>query len=277
MTWGSWGRNFSTAEIQALIHACLDLGIHTFDHADIYGGYTTEADFGKAWKKAGIKREKVQFISKCGIKHVCEARDYQVQHYDYRRDYIISAVEASLKKLETGYLDLLLLHRPSPLMHPEEVGEAVSRLTRDGKIVDFGVSNFSPSQIALIASAVPVSANQVEFSLTATDAMFNGVLDDCILHGRLAMAWSPLGSFFRDNDARKRRLAQRFPMLERKYNATPSQLLLAWIAKHPAGVLPVVGTTRAARLEEALTAMDIPLEEEDWFIMLTAAQGHEVP
>ena len=277
MTWGSWGKQLSTAEMIALIRHCVETGVTTFDHADIYGGYTTEGDFGKAWKHSGINRESVQFISKCGIQYVCDARDNRVKHYNYRRDYIIESVTRSLQLLETDYLDLLLLHRPSPLMRPEEVAEAIARLTKEGKIRDFGVSNFTPSQIALIGSAVPVDANQVEFSLTATEPMYNGVLDDCILHDRMAMAWSPLGSYFREKDARKKRLDPVLKRFTEKYDATVSQLLLAWIMKHPAGVLPVVGTTQALRLTESLAAAGIELEDEDWFELLTEAQGHKVP
>ena len=277
MTWGQWGKQLSTEEMTALIRHCVTSGITTFDHADIYGGYTTESDFGKAWKDSGINRDSVQFISKCGIQYVCDARKNRVKHYSYRKDYILSSVNQSLKNLETEYLDLLLLHRPSPLMHPEEVAEAVAELIKEGKIRDFGVSNFTPSQITLIGSAVPVDANQVEFSLTATEPMFNGVLDDCILHRRMAMAWSPLGSYFREDDARKKRLAPVMKRLREKYSATDSQLLLAWIVKHPARVVPVVGTTQATRLVESLAAAGIELGDEDWFEMLTAAQGHKVP
>jgi len=140
----------------------------------------------------------VQFISKCGIQFDTKVRSNKVKHYDYSQDYIIESVEQSLKNLKTDYLDLLLLHRPSPLMEAGEISEAISRLTKEGKIKNFGVSNFLPSQIALLETLVPVSANQVEFSLTSNKAMYDGVLDDCTTNKRMAMSWSPLGSYFKE-------------------------------------------------------------------------------
>lgn len=277
MTWGRWGKGFSTAEMAGLIRQCLELGITTFDHADIYGGYTNEADFGAAFSQSGISRESIQLISKCGIQYPCEARLLAVKHYQYDAAYIIRSAEQSLQNLRTDYLDLLLLHRPSPLMDPSQVGEAFSRLRASGKVRSFGVSNFTPSQIALIETAVSVEAHQFECSLTARQALYDGVADDCTVHGRTAMAWSPLGSYFRENDAVKARISEVMVGLCEKYGASESQLLLAWLLRHPAGILPVVGTTDPGRLAEALAAARLEMELEDWFVLLVAAQGHKVP
>lgn len=277
MTWGKWGKGFSTAEMVALMKQCLELGITTFDHADIYGGYTNEADFGKAFSKSGIARDSVEFISKCGIQYPCEARPMAEKHYQYDADYIVGSAEQSLKNLHTDYLDLLLLHRPSPLMDPSEVGEAFSRLKDSGKVRSFGVSNFTPSQTALIETAVPVEANQFECSITARQALYDGVLDDCIINGRTAMAWSPLGSFFREDDACKARISEVMGGMCEKYGASESQLLLAWLMRHPAGIHPVVGTTDAGRLADAVAATRFTMELDDWFVLLVAAQGHKVP
>jgi predicted oxidoreductase len=277
MTWGKWGRDFSTAEIERLIHHCLNSGVHTFDHADIYGGYTTEGDFGKAFAQSGISREDIRLISKCGIQYACEARPNQIKHYQYDSDYILWSVEESLRNLRTEYLDLLLLHRPSPLMEPEAVARALDSLKDSGKVKQFGVSNFTPSQIRLIESAVPVEAHQFECSLTARDALFDGTLDDCIISDRLAMAWSPLGSYFGAESEQKKRVADCLKSVRSKYEATDDQLLLAWLLKHPAGIHPVVGTTREARLTDAVDAMKIEMDREDWFALLVAAQGHKVP
>lgn len=277
MTWGQWGRQFSTSEMAALINECAQMGITTFDHADIYGGYTTEAEFGKAFETSGIQRENLQFISKCGIQYPSEERPLEVKHYEYGTDYIIQSAVGSLENLKTDYLDLLLLHRPSPLMDPEEVAAAFSALRDSGKVRSFGVSNFTPSQVALIASAVPLEAHQFECSLTEDVALWNGVLDDCITNGRTAMSWSPLGSYFREKNGRNLRIAKCLEPLCEKYQATVSQLLLAWLLRHPAGIHPVVGTTRGARLKESLQALDLELELQDWFAMLVASQGKKVP
>ena len=152
MSWGAWGRQFSTQEMISQIKITLESGITTFDHADIYGEYTTEQEFGKALSTSGVERDKIQLISKCGIQHDGGTRDNKIKHYNYSKEYIIWSVEKSLKDLQTDYLDLLLLHRPSPLMHPDEIAAAVSILKETGKIIDFGVSNFTPSQFNLIDS-----------------------------------------------------------------------------------------------------------------------------
>ncbi|MBT8321259.1 MAG: aldo/keto reductase [Eudoraea sp.] len=277
MTWGKWGKQLSTKEMEALMHQCLELGISTFDHADIYGGYSMEGAFGKAFAGSKIKREQIQLITKCGIQYVCESRDNKVKHYNYGKDYIIWSAERSLKELKTDYLDLFLLHRPSPLMQPEEVATALGELMESGKVRSFGVSNFTPSQIALIEKEIPVSANQVEFSLTAHSVMFDGTLDDVILNERMLMSWSPLGSYFRGKSEQRKRIKKALKPMKKKYKASTSQLLLAWILKHPAKAFPVVGTTNKNRLKESMEAVDLELELEDWFTLLTASQGHKVP
>jgi predicted oxidoreductase len=277
MTWAQGGKQLSTREMASLIHHCLELGITTFDHADIYGGYTTEGAFGKAFAESKIEREQLQFITKCGIQYVCEARDNKVKHYDYRKEYIIWSAERSLRELQTEYLDLFLLHRPSPLMHPEEVAAALGELMKAGKVKSFGVSNFTPSQIALIEKEIPVSGNQVEFSLTAHAVMFDGTLDDALLNDRMLMSWSPLGSYFREKNEQRKRIKKALKPMKKKYNASASQLLLAWILNHPAKAYPVVGTTNPDRLNESMKAVDIQMELEDWFALLTASQGHKVP
>lgn len=276
MTWGKWGKQHSAAEMIALMNHCVENNITTFDHADIYGDYTNEEDFGKAFNKSGIKRENIQLISKCGIQFDVKERSNRVKHYDYDKDYIISSVERSLKMLQTDYLDLLLLHRPSPLMYPSEIAEAIDKLSEDGKIRQFGVSNFTPSQIQLIEKEVQVEANQVEFSLSSNAVMNDGTLDDCITYDRLAMSWSPLGSYFREESKANDRIKKVLVELTKKYDATEDQLLLAWVLKHPSSVHPVVGTATPKRLKMAMEAVAINLELQDWFLMLEANEGHEV-
>lgn len=138
MSWGIWDKNLNQKEMENMIHICLENKITTFDHADIYGSYTTEAAFGKAFASSKILREKMQLISKCGIQLVSENRTNTIKHYNYSKDYIIWSVENSLKNLQTDFLDVLLLHRPSPLMHADEIAEAVLKLKTEGKILEIG-------------------------------------------------------------------------------------------------------------------------------------------
>lgn len=177
MNWGVWDKNYNTNQMVEMINCCLENNITSFDHADIYGDYSTEMDFGKAYKQSGITREKIQIISKCGILLVSEKRTNTVKHYNYTKEYITWSVEQSLKNLHTDYIDLLLLHRPSPLMQPDEIAAAVDQLKSEGKILSFGVSNFTTSQIDLIESKTKIEFNQIAFSVTNNEAMLNGLLD----------------------------------------------------------------------------------------------------
>ena len=276
MTWGKWGKQHSTTEMISLMNHCLENNITTFDHADIYGDYTNEEDFGKAFKKSAIKREDIQLISKCGIQFDVKERTNRVKHYDYDKDYILSSVERSLKMLQTDHLDMLLLHRPSPLMNPSEIAEAIDKLKNDGKIRQFGVSNFTPSQIQLLEKEIQVEVNQVEFSLSSNTVMNDGTLDDCIAFDRLAMSWSPLGSYFREESKANARIKKVLAGFTKKYDATEDQLLLAWILKHPSNIHPVVGTATPKRLKMAMDAVSIDMDVQDWFILLEANEGHEV-
>jgi len=277
MTWGNWGKKFSKTEMIDLIHHCLDQGITSFDHADIYGGYTTEADFGDALSETDIPRESIQLITKCGIQYLCENRDNKVKHYNYNKDYIIWSAETSLKNLKTEYLDLFLLHRPSPLMHPDEIAEAISQLKQQGKIKHFGVSNFTPSQVELISKKSEVSANQIEFSLTQHSAMYDGTLDQMMLKHIIPMAWSPMASIYKEDTEQIQRIKTQLRELTEAYDATEDQLLLAWILKHPSKIHPVIGTTTKDRIKDATKSVQTELDLEDWFLILKASQGHRVP
>ena len=276
MSWGKWGKQFSTKEQIDMIQFCIENGNSTFDHADIYGDYSTEAQFGKAFFESGIKREEIQLISKCGIQLVGEARDNKLKHYNYSKEYIIWSVEQSLINLKTDYLDTFLLHRPSPLMQPNEIAEAISELQKSGKLKNFGVSNFTPSQVDLIADKVPISVNQIEFSLTNPIAMQNGSLDQMLQKSIQPMCWSPLGSVFRHETPQSLRIKEVLNVLSEKYAVSEDVLLLAWILKHPAKISPVIGTTNKERILNANKALEINLDLEDWFLLLEASQGEEI-
>lgn len=276
MTWGVWGKSLSENQMIELINSCVENNITTFDHADIYGGYTTEASFGKAFLNSNINREKIQLISKCGIQHT-ESRNNKVKHYNYSSAYIIWSVENSLKNLKTDYLDALLLHRPSPLMQTDEIAEAIDSLKTEGKIKIFGISNFTPIQTELINQKIKVEFNQIQFSATHLEPMLDGSLDFMQIHKIAPMSWNPLGSIFKEKNEQTQRLIVLLTILESKYNVSIDVLLLAWIMQHPSGVLPVIGTTNVERIKNVTKSISLKLELEDWFAIWSESIGMKVP
>lgn len=276
MNWGIWDKKLNTQEMIHLINICIENKITTFDHADIYGGYTTEEQFGKAFGESNISRDKLQLISKCGIQ-LEGTRSNKIKHYDYSKEYIIWSVENSLKNLQTDYLDVLLLHRPSPLMIADEIAEAVEKLKSDGKIIDFGLSNFTSSQTELIRSKAEVSYNQIQFSATHHEAMLDGSLDYMQLHNIRPMSWNPLGTVFREDIEQTRRLKKLLVQLVEKYGVGSDTILLSWILKHPSKVIPVAGTVNIARIQQLMKAVELDLEQQDWFAIWTESMGNRVP
>ncbi|MFM7894452.1 MAG: aldo/keto reductase family oxidoreductase, partial [Flavobacterium sp.] len=278
MNWGVWDKNLNTKEFTHLINLFIENGITTFDHADIYGGYTTEETFGKALSESKIDRKKIQLITKCGIQYISENRpNNSIKHYEYSRDYIIWSAENSLKNLQTDYLDVFLLHRPSPLMQADEIAEAVSKLKADGKILSFGVSNFTPFQTELLRQKTEISFNQVQFSATHHEAMLDGSFDYMQIHNIKPMAWNPLGTVFRENTDQTFRLRQLLAKLVEKYHMGSDIILLAWIMQHPAGISPVAGTVNSGRIQQLMKAKSLVLDKQDWFAIWTESMGNRVP
>jgi len=276
MNWGVWDKNLSVKEMNHLIHVCIENNITSFDHADIYGGYTTEEQFGNAFSESKIDRKNIQLISKCGIQMVSENRETTIKHYNFSREHIIRSAENSLKNLQTDFLDVFLLHRPSPLMESDEIAEAVLKLKSDGKIIDFGLSNFTSSQTDLIRKNSEVSYNQIQFSATQLDPMLDGSLDYMQLHNIQPMSWKPLGTVFREDSEQTRRLKKLFVKLVEKYGVGSDTLLLAWIIRHPSKVLPVAGTVNIARIQQLMKATTVELSLEDWFAIWTESIGNKV-
>jgi predicted oxidoreductase len=278
MNWGVWDKNLTTKEMENMIQICIENKITTFDHADIYGSYTTEADFGKAFQASKISREKLQLITKCGIQMIAEKRPQnKIKHYEYSKEYIIWSAEESLKKLKTDFIDVFLLHRPSPLMQADEIAEAVEKLKSEGKIIDFGLSNFTSSQTELIRQKTEVSYNQVQFSATHYEAMTDGSLDYMQTHKIRPLSWNPLGTVFREDTKKTRRLKKLLADLVQKYSFGSDTLLLAWILKHPAGVIPIAGTVNIARIQSLMKAVELEMDKEDWFAIWTESMGDDVP
>jgi predicted oxidoreductase len=216
-------------------------------------------------------------ITKCGIQYVSEARPVKIKHYDYSFEHIIASAEQSLTNLKTDYLDVFLLHRPSPLLHPDEVAKAVTRLLETGKIRSFGVSNFTNDQTALLLKYLPVKFNQIQFSATNHEAATSGALDFMLLHDIKPMAWNPLGSYFKSESETSKRLKPVVEELAQKYDVGSDTILLNWILKHPAQIAPVLGTTDINRLKSQLKALTFSMSTIEWFEIYTAALGHKVP
>ena len=269
----------SPAHVQAKVEACLEQGITTMDQADIYGGYTAEAIFGGALKAAPHLREKIEIITKCGI--VVPAGRHsasRVKHYDTSAAHITASVEASLRDMATDYIDLLLIHRPDPLIDPDETGTALDELVASGKVRAVGVSNFRPWDFSLLQSSMETTlvTNQIEMSLLATDAFING--DLAYLQERMipAMAWSPLGGgalFSGDHPALQVRLQE----LAADQGVEPSAVAIAWLLRHPAQILPVMGTNNLDRIRSLSDAAKVTLDRQTWFDLYTLAIGKEVP
>ncbi|MAV78704.1 MAG: aldo/keto reductase [Flavobacteriaceae bacterium TMED171] len=277
MNWGVWGKQLDTSSMAELIASCVEHGVLTFDHADIYGGYSTEAEFGKAFLETKIPREDLYFISKCGIQFSNNSSPILLNYYNYSKDYIVAQVENSLQNLQTDFLDLLLLHRPSPLMQSDDINAAIYQLITQGKIKAFGVSNFTSSQIDLIQESHPIVYNQIECSLLHYLPLYDGTLDYLTKNKIGVMAWSPLGKYFTNHDNKRKRIKKALIPLMEKYEAEEDELLLAWLMHHPAQIHPVIGTTKIGRIKKSVRVIKIQMEEIDWFSLLVASQGHEMP
>jgi predicted oxidoreductase len=268
---GAW--RWNNVDVTKLIQTSLEVGITSFDHADIYGDYDNEKVFGEALKKVSVTRQDIQLITKCGIRLMSSKQpNTWVKHYDTSKHHIISSVENSLKNLGTQYLDLLLIHRPDPLMDCEEVSEAFGLLKQNGKVLHFGVSNFTATQFEMLQSCLPfpLVTNQVEVSLGRLDCLNDGTLDVLQKHKTAPMAWSPLGG------GKLMSSGNALWSKKEKYNATETQLSLAWLMRHPSKMFPVIGTTQPERIIESAKAVDIKLDRQDWFEMLKAATGKDV-
>lgn len=273
----------SESQIREMIDFCLERGITTFDHADIYGEYTCERLFGDALATARIDRSRIQIVTKCGIKLVSPNRpSHRVKSYDTSCAHILASVDNSLKCLHTDYIDLLLIHRPDPFVDPDEVNRAFVSLRDSGKVRHFGVSNFLPSQFEMLASRleVPLVTNQIEYSVMQLAAHADGSIDLCQKLGMHPMAWSPLGGgrLFRQDSTQAQALRETLSVIGRSAGgATIDQVALAWILRHPVQFVVVLGTGDTARIAKAIEALDVHLSREHWFEIWCASMGRDVP
>jgi len=282
LVYGMWriadDADTSPAHVRAKIDACLAQGITTMDQADIYGAYGAEAVLGAALKEDPALRDRIEIVSKCGIvAPMGRHADKTVKHYDTSRAYIEQAVETSLRDMGTEYLDLLLIHRPDPMMDPRETGAALDALVASGKVRAVGVSNFRPWDVELLESAMdtPLATNQIEISLKELAPFTNG---DLAYHQRRnipLMAWSPLGGG--DLMRGQGPVAERLDRIARAQGVDRAAVAVAFLLAHPAGILPVLGTNNVERIAKISDALKVEIDRETWFLLYEAGLGTEVP
>lgn len=288
LVWGAWraldGEATRTPRgLAGVIEACLDLGITSFDHADIYGGYGVESLFGEALQAWRGERERIEIVTKCGIALVKPARpDHRVKHYDTSGEHIRRSVDASLKALRTDYVDLLLLHRPDPLMDAEETARALEALVAAGKVRHLGVSNHTPAQADLLQArlGLPLVTNQIEASVLHTAPLADGTFDHAQARRMSPMIWSPLGGgrLFTGEDPQALRLRASLEAAAARLGADGiGPVALAWLLRHPSGPVPVVGSSQPARLKALAAAERLDMDRQTWFEILEASTGRPVP
>ncbi|MFZ6692017.1 aldo/keto reductase [Undibacterium sp. SXout20W] len=264
------------------LEQALALGVTTIDQADIYGDYQSETLLGEALKLAPSLRQQFQFVSKCGIKLVSAARPaHGLQHYDTSRAHIIASAENSLRAMQIEQLDVLLIHRPDPLMDADEMAEAFRHLQDTGKVKHFGVSNFTPSQFELLASRFPLVTNQVELSLLHLPPLHDGTLDLCQKLRIAPMIWSALGggNLLRESTTASPqilRVRQVLDVLSKELDLPASTIALAWVLQHPSRPLVLTGSGRIEALHDAVLACQQTLNREQWFSLWCASAGKGV-
>jgi predicted oxidoreductase len=277
------------------VHTALDVGINFFDHADIYCNGKSEEVFAELWKDSPHLRQQIYLQTKCGIRFAPP-----LHRFDFSYEHIINSVEGSLRRLQTDYVDVLLLHRPDPLVEPEEVARAFDELSRSGKVRWFGVSNHTTAQMELLRKFLnqPIVTNQVEFNLIHTHMLdegivFNqnvprptrneGVMEYCRLHNITLQAWGPLAAGrltgrLHSNDAKHfQEAAKRVAQMAAEKGVSPEAILIAWILRHPARIQPLPGTTNPARIRAAVEAEQVSLTREEWYDLFTVGRGENLP
>ena len=288
LVWGAWralkvpGLD-TPAPLARFIAEAVEMGVTSFDHADIYGGYRMEALFGEALKLWGGPRRQIEIVTKCGIGAKAPTRpEHYVGHRDTSAAHIRASVDRSLAHFGTDYLDLLLIHRPDPFMDADDAARGLEDVVKAGKVRSIGVSNHLPSQLDLLQSrlSLPLVTNQVQASVMHVDPFFDGTFDQAQQMRASPMIWSPLGggAIFTGEDAVSIRVRAALQQVGARMGVEDiSQVALAWLLAHPAGLVPVLGTGSAQRLKAAIAASTLSFDRQDWFVLMEAARGVPMP
>jgi len=280
--WRAKDWNYNSAQLHELVNKSLELGITTIDHADIYGQYSCENIFGNILSENPSLRHSIQIVSKCGIKFANKRYPEFTSHiYDTTKKHILWSAENSLRNLSTDYLDVLLVHRPDPLMNADEVAEAFTELKQSGKVLNFGVSNFLPHQFNLLQSRLdfPLVTNQIEASVLCTEHFDNGNIDFLQEKRIPPMVWSPFagGRIFHENNEKANRVRNVLFEIAYKYQVEIDAVSAAWLLVHPVNFTIVLGTRKIERIQSALKGLNINLTREEWFKIWVASKGHDIP
>ena len=283
-----------------IVQAALDAGINFFDHADIYSMGKCEQAFSAIWEKRSSIRDQIVLQSKCGIRFADSPNPDDPHRFDFSYEHITESAEGSLRRLGTDYLDIYLLHRPDPLVEPEEVARAFDDLHQAGKVRYFGVSNHTPAQIRLLSAYLkqPLVVNQIEFNIlhshilnegisynqnAADPKLAEGTVEHARLNNIMLQAWAPVagGRLFKpaaeSGDQRTDATSALLRQMADQYNTTPDAIAIAWILRHPAGIQPLLGTGKPERVNAATLADKIELSRDDWYRLFTAGRGSALP
>ncbi|MBO6791251.1 MAG: aldo/keto reductase [Dinoroseobacter sp.] len=283
IVYGMWrlsdDQDTSTAHVQAKIEACLEQGITSMDQADIYGGYEAEEVLGNALKVAPALKDKIEIVTKCDI--VAPAGRYSdapCKYYDTSRAHILASVDHSLRLMDVDKIDLLLVHRPDPLMDHHKTGAALDEVVASGKVRSVGVSNFKPWDWSLLQSAMETQlcTNQIEISLVAHEAFTNGDIATLQEKGIAPMAWSPLGGGSLMSQSTNQ-LRDKMQEIAAETETDAASVAIAWLLRHPANILPVMGTNTLSRISKFSDALAVDMSRTRWYELYTLALGHEVP
>jgi predicted oxidoreductase len=275
-----WG--YSATDLLRFVSQHLEAGVSTVDHADIYGDYRCETLFGEALKRQPALRQQLEIVSKCDIKlQSSQYPEHKINHYDTSHEHIVLSVNNSLSRLNTDYLDVLLIHRPDILMNADQLADTFAQLKQAGKVRYFGVSNFTPMQFDLLQSRLsdPLVTNQIECNPINMQVSEDGTLEHLQLHRIKPMIWSCLagGNIFQADTAQAQRLRHTLSAIGKEINASMDQVIYAWLLKLAVGALPVMGSSNIERLHSALAASAINLSREQWYQIWVASKGHNVP
>jgi predicted oxidoreductase len=301
---GAWDNSPLTDDIRKrallTVHAALDQGIAFFDHADIYCRGKSEEAFAGIWQKSPNLRQKIVLQSKCGIRFADDPAPGAPHRFDFSYEHIVNSVEGILKRLQTDYLDVLLLHRPDPLVEPEEVARAWDALHQSGKVCHFGVSNHTAGQMALLQAFVkqPIVANQIAMNVLHTHVLDEGIvfnqnrtritrnedtIEYCRLHNITLQAWGPLawgklsGGAKEPLSEAETKAAQAVATLAQEKGVSAEAILVAWLLRHPARIQPIIGTTKPERITASCQADNVQLSREEWYRLFTAGRGENLP
>jgi predicted oxidoreductase len=271
--------NMNVQQRLRFIEQCVDMGVTTFDHADIYGGGLVETLFGEALASNPALKKHIQIVTKCGIQLPCVINGVnRIKHYDLSDQHIKKSVDNSLQKLGVDKIDLLLIHRPSPLMDFDEIAATFQDIQTTGKVLHFGVSNFTQAQFTTLNNRFPLATNQVEFSPLNLSTIYSGLFDQLQDLNIRPMIWSALagGQLFTDNSAQTQRINQAFTKAGQAMGLSTAGAIYAWIMRLPCKPVMLTGSGRIQTIIDAVAASHGQMDELQWFELLERIQDIEV-